>query len=94
VRIGSVEADLAGLSRRFELRAAMHDADATTSRENLAELHTAGLLAAAVPVEFGGAAADLRRIADVVRHIAEDDPSYTPFYKYLRSARVTAATTG
>lgn len=72
---GGLAAELDTLARRFASRAAHHDETATTSRENLADLRDAGLLALTVPVEHGGAGAGLGRVANTVGRLAEGDPS-------------------
>ncbi len=67
--------ELSALSARFASRAARHDETASTSRENLAELHAAGLLALTVSSEFGGRDAGLEQVADTIGRVAEGDPS-------------------
>jgi alkylation response protein AidB-like acyl-CoA dehydrogenase len=62
----------AGLAReRFAPRAARHDADSTFPYENYADLHAAGLLALAVPREYGGVGADPVTYVHALREIAK-----------------------
>ena len=91
--IGGVDVGLAELRQRFASRAAMHDVDASASRENLADLHAAGLLALTVPTVYGGAGAGLGRVTDVIRHVAEGDPSTALILsmQYLQHAAIANA---
>ncbi|MEY2468781.1 MAG: hypothetical protein QOF21_1479 [Actinomycetota bacterium] len=62
-RAATVGAAIAG-------HAARHDAEATFVQEGLDALRDAGLLAIAVPVELGGAGAQIRDVAAVQRELA------------------------
>ena len=66
---------LEALAERFAERAAFHDEQATAPRQNLAELHAAGLLGLTVSADYGGAGAGLAEVARVVGQVAEGDPS-------------------
>lgn len=70
-----LDASLERLSARFAAHAARHDEDAVTSRDNLAALHDAGLLALTVSSAYGGLDAGLARVANTVGRLAEGDPS-------------------
>ena len=74
--IGGIDnARLSAMSARFASRAARHDETGTASRENLAELRAAGLLALTVSPEFGGLGAGLDQVAGTIGRVAEGDPS-------------------
>ncbi|TLU73269.1 acyl-CoA dehydrogenase [Lichenicoccus roseus] len=86
--------DLQHLVARFASRAARHDETATTSRENLADLQAAGLLALTVPHEAGGGGGGLAAAANVVGRVAEGDPSTALILsmQYLQHAAVARST--
>jgi alkylation response protein AidB-like acyl-CoA dehydrogenase len=69
------EALLASITQELAKTAAHHDKTGELPRDNLALLHRHGLLALAVPPEFGGPGEPLSRLRYVVGAIAKGEPS-------------------
>lgn len=67
-----VAADLAG---RFAREAADRDLHRRLPEREIEELSDSGLLALAVPTEFGGAGASAATVADVIRTLSAADPN-------------------
>ena len=69
------ERQLAELTALFAARAEALDRSAAFPFENLADLHTAGLVSAVVPVEAGGGGVRLAEARRIVAAVAEGEPS-------------------
>lgn len=67
---GSPLERMRALAPGFARRAADYDAHDTFAAENFAEIKAAGLLAAGVPAEFGGADASYRDLCEMLRETA------------------------
>jgi alkylation response protein AidB-like acyl-CoA dehydrogenase len=63
------------LAAQFAGRAAAYDEKAEVPRQNLAELHDAGLLGLTAAKAYGGGGSGLAQAARVVAKVAEGDPS-------------------
>jgi alkylation response protein AidB-like acyl-CoA dehydrogenase len=63
------------LAARFAERAAIHDRDGSFPFENYADLHAEGYLRLALPVEYGGEAADVFEMVLAQEHLARGDGS-------------------
>ena len=63
------------LSADFAHRAPAHDLDGSFPFQNFADLHRAGLLTLAAPVELGGQGAGVAQLGDVIGAIGQGDPA-------------------
>lgn len=63
------------LSADFAQRAPAHDLEGSFPFQNFADLHQAGLLTLAAPVDLGGQGATLAQLVDVIGAIGQGDPA-------------------